>query len=74
MKTTIIIQGTDCQACKALIEEVCLEQPGAKSCQVNFQTGETVIDHDQNFDWLAFQREVASLGKYSFNLPTNLLV
>lgn len=62
--TTIIIQGTHCTACKALIEEVCTEIPGIKSCAVNFQTGETVIEYDENLDWREFKKEIEGLGQY----------
>lgn len=63
MKTTITIKGTHCHSCKALIEDVCKEA-GAKSCVVNFQTGETVIEHDESFDLQAFKKEVEGLGQY----------
>jgi copper chaperone CopZ len=62
--TTITIKGTHCNACKLLIEDVCSEIKGIKSCTVNFQTGETVIVHDETLDWQAFKKEIESLGKY----------
>lgn len=68
MKTKIIIKGTHCNSCKALIEDVCSEIQGAKSCSVVFETGETIIEHDKNFDWQAFKQEVESLGDYKVNL------
>ena len=64
MKTTITIQGTHCNACKLLIEDVCSEIKNIKSCTVNFQTGETVVEHDENLDWQAFRRAIEALGKY----------
>lgn len=64
MKTIFIIQGTRCNSCKLLIEDVCREIKGAKSCTVNFQTGETVVEHDESFDWNAFKSEVEALGNY----------
>lgn len=66
--TTINIKGTHCNACKLLIEDVCKEIKGAKSCAVNFQTGETVVEHDENFDWQVFKKEIEGLGKYTVNL------
>lgn len=62
--TTINIKGTHCNSCKLLIEDVCREIKGAKSCIVNFQTGETVVEHDEGFDWNAFKSEVEALGNY----------
>ena len=63
MKTIITIKGTHCNSCKLLIEDVCKEA-GAKSCVVNFQTGETIIEHDENFDLNSFKKEVEGLGQY----------
>ncbi len=62
--TTITIKGTHCNSCKLLIEDVCKEIKGAQSCTVNFETGETVIEHDENFDWGAFEKELESFGEY----------
>ena len=66
--TTINIKGTHCNSCKLLIEDVCKEVKGAQSCNVNFQTGDTVVEHDESFDWQAFKKEVEDLGKYTVNL------
>jgi len=62
--TTINIKGTHCNSCKLLIEDVCKEIKGATSCVVNFETGETKIEHDESFDWETFKKEVESLGNY----------
>lgn len=64
MKTTITIQGTHCNACKVLIEDVCTDIQGVKSCAVNFQTGETAVEYEENLDWQAFKKEIEGLGKY----------
>jgi len=34
MKTVLIIKGTHCASCKALIEDVCRELPGVTGCTV----------------------------------------
>lgn len=68
MKTTIIIKGTHCNACKMLIEDVCKDINGVKSCTVNFQTGETIIEHDENIDWQAFKKEIDGVGEYTVQL------
>jgi len=59
------IKGTHCKSCKLLIEDVCKEIKGAASCAVSFETGETKIEHDENFDFEAFKKEVESLGAYT---------
>ncbi len=66
--TTIKIKGTHCNSCKFLIEDVCKDIKGAKACAVDFQTGETVIKHDEDFNLRAFKKEVESLGNYTVNL------
>ena len=69
MQTTAInIKGTHCNSCKLLIEDVCREINGATSCTVNFETGETKIKHDENFDWETFKKEVESLGAYKIEV------
>ena len=69
MQTTITIKGTHCNACKALIEDVCKDIKGVKLCTVNFQTGQTVVDHEENIDWQAFKKEIDGLGQYDVQLP-----
>lgn len=64
MKTTLTIKGTHCNACKALIEDVCAEIPGITSCNVDFKTGVTEVEHNENADWEKFQKEVEDLGAY----------
>lgn len=73
MKTTsLVIQGTHCNACKALIEDVCKEDiPGVKSCIVDFQTGSTVVEHEDSLDWDKFKQEIESLGEYKILIPGN---
>lgn len=63
-KTVIIIEGTHCNACKLVIEDTCKEMIGVKSCIVNFQTGQTVIEHDKSFDLNSLKKEVENLGLY----------
>ena len=64
MKTTLTIKGTHCNSCKALIEDVCKETHGINSCNVDFKTGVTEIEHEENVDWQKFKNEVESLGEY----------
>lgn len=69
MKTELHIQGTHCKACKMLIEEVGGEQHGIQSITVDFESGNTLIEHDGSVDWQTFKKEVEELGEYTVHLP-----
>ena len=64
MKTTLTIKGTHCNSCKALIEDVCRDTPDIRSCNVDFKTGITEVEHEENVDWQKFKKEVEALGEY----------
>lgn len=65
-----MISGTHCESCKALLEEVCREVPNVRSCAVDYRTGRTVVEHDGDIDWAAFERAVSELGsQYRVELP-----
>ena len=68
MKTTLIIKGTHCASCKALIEDVCRDIKGILSCDVEVATGKTIIEHDEIIDWNNFKKEIENLGKYTVQL------
>jgi copper chaperone CopZ len=68
MQTTLTIKGTHCNSCKALIEDVCTEIPGINSCNVDFKTGITAIEHEEKVDWQKFKKEVESLGEYKVEI------
>lgn len=68
MKTTAIISGTHCASCKKLIEDVCKEIAGVNSCEVDPQTGVTIIEHDERFNQDIFKSEIESLGAYKVQL------
>jgi copper chaperone CopZ len=65
MPTTLHIKGTHCPSCKVLIEDVCREFPGVKSASVNYQTGETVIEHEGNLDLEKLRKEIESFESYT---------
>lgn len=67
-KTTIRIKGTHCKACKALIEDVCSEIPGIHSSNVNYETGETIIEHDENLNFENLKSEIQGLGDYKVEI------
>lgn len=69
MKNTILtIKGTHCNACKLLIEDVSKDVKGVKLCNVDFQTGKTVIEHDEHFDLNLFKQKVEGLGQYKIEI------
>ena len=63
-KTIFHVKGTHCPSCKILIEDVAKEIDGIVSCNVNFKTGETVIEHRPGTDLKKFKKEIESLGEY----------
>ena len=64
MKTTIIVNGTSCHSCKALIEDVVQEIRGVVSCTVDYNTGKTEIECDKQSTLAQIKKEIESLGKY----------
>lgn len=68
MKTTLNIKGTHCHACKALIEDVCQDDKSVSSCTVDFTTGKTEIEHNDDFDLEVLKKEIESVGAYTVEL------
>lgn len=69
IKTAIIkITGIHCNSCKLLIEDVCQNIKGIKSCEVDSETGRTVIEYDESFNWNSLKKEVEVLGQYKLQL------
>lgn len=68
MKKIITIKGTHCQSCKALIEDVSKDIKGIISCKVDYETGKTIMEHEEKTDWKKFKKEIESLGEYKVNL------
>ncbi len=64
MKTTIIIKGTHCNACKSLIEDVAKDVKGINSCVVDFANGKTEIEYDEDTNLQEFKKEIEKLGQY----------
>ncbi|KKW42835.1 MAG: Heavy metal-binding domain-containing protein [Candidatus Magasanikbacteria bacterium GW2011_GWA2_56_11] len=65
MKTAIKVTGMHCASCKVLIEDIAGDIPGVQAAEIDFRTGEGVIEHDESFDLNALKREVAGAGDYS---------
>ena len=68
MKTTITIKGTHCNACKMLIEDICKDVAGVKSCTVDFRSGKTTIEHEANVDLKRIKLEIERAGDYKVKL------
>ena len=64
MKTVLMIKGTHCASCKALIEDVCRELPGVTGCTADFKTGKTLIEHDKELEMKRLKKDIESLGSY----------
>lgn len=68
-KITVTIKGTHCNACKILIEDVCKNDiKGISSCIVDFKTGKTELEHDENLDWKTLKKEIENLGDYTVDV------
>ena len=61
------ISGTHCLACKTLIEEACQEIPGVTGCQVDYQTGQTIITYQAPVNWEQLVQAIEQLGLYHVN-------
>jgi len=71
MKTTVIkIKGTHCNSCKLLIEDVSKDINGVELCKVDFATGKTIIEHNEDFDLELFKKEIEGLGQYKIEINT----
>lgn len=66
--TTITIEGTHCNACKLLVEDVCGDFREIASCSVNYETGVTEIEHTEQLIWKDLKKEIESLGDYKIEL------
>ncbi|OGJ51195.1 hypothetical protein A2335_01975 [Candidatus Peregrinibacteria bacterium RIFOXYB2_FULL_32_7] len=64
MKTILRIEGIHCKSCKVLIEDVCNDFPEIQSCNVNYETGETTVEHDAYLDLQNLKNGIESLGEY----------
>ena len=64
MKTTLTVKGMHCQSCKVLIEDVCAEIAGVKSCTLDFKSGKLVVEHEPGFDMKKVKKEIEAAGEY----------
>lgn len=64
MRTEFKVKGMHCNSCKVLIEDVCNEIKGVKSCNVEVKTGKVVVEHDNSVDLNKVKKEIEGLGEY----------
>lgn len=64
MKKIIMVKGTHCPACKALIEDVSTEVKGVIDCSVDYKSGKVEIEHDNSFNIGEFKKKIEELGAY----------
>lgn len=62
MKTTLQIPGMHCNACATLVTEVSEEFPAVHGVEVNLETKDVTLDHDESLDLAAWTQEIESLG------------
>jgi copper chaperone CopZ len=69
MKTVLTITGMHCQACQALIEEVCNDVAGVVRCNVNLNEGYAEIEHARTLNVPLLKQEIERVGSYKVTLP-----
>lgn len=63
MKTTVQIPGMHCGSCATLVTEVSEEFSAVHGVEVNLESKEVTLDHDESLDLAAWTQEIESLGK-----------
>ena len=70
MKTTISIPGIHCASCAELIKDVSAEFPSITHIDVDIETKDVTLDHDENFDVQEWTQEIESIDpKYKIHSP-----
>ncbi len=60
--TTVSIPGIHCAACATLIKDVSSEFPQIQQANVDIETKNVTIEHDDSFDLAAWTAEIENLG------------
>lgn len=63
MQTTVSIPGIHCAACASLIKDVSSDFPAIKQIDVNIDTKQVTLDHDETLDMARWTNEVESLDE-----------
>ena len=71
MNITVSIPGIHCASCAALIKDVSSEFSSIKSINVDVETKNVTLDHDDTFDMQKWTEEIEALDpKYKIH-PTS---
>ncbi len=71
MNTTVSIPGIHCASCAALIKDVSSEFPSIKNIDVDVDTKNVIIDHDESLNMQKWTEEIEALDpKYKIHPAT----
>ncbi len=70
MQTTVSIPGIHCASCAALIKDVSSEFSAIKNVNVDIETRNVTLDHDESFDMQKWTTEIEALDSKYKILPT----
>jgi len=62
MQTTFSIPGMHCSSCATMIKDVSAEFPEIKSANVDVQTKQVMLEHDDAFNVSKWKAEIEALG------------
>lgn len=63
MKTTVTIPGIHCNSCAALIKDVSSEFPAIKNIQVDIESKEVALEHEEGLDVKKWIKEIEALDE-----------
>lgn len=63
MRTRVSIPGIHCASCAALIKDVSSEFPSIHSIDVDVETKNITLDHDESFDKQKWTEEIEALDE-----------
>ena len=62
MQTTVSIPGIHCEGCSRLIQDVSKDIGGVTSVHVDLHTKKVTIEHEDNFHFDEWKKEIESLN------------
>ena len=62
MQTTVSIPGMHCASCAALIKDVSSEFPAIKKVNVDLQSKQVTLEHEEGFELHTWSAEIETLG------------
>ena len=74
MQTIVSIPGIHCASCAALIKDVSSEFPQIQKVDVDIDTKNVTLDHDESLDIQKWMEEIEALDpKYNIHLTSSVL-